>query len=84
MVSPMAMGMRKLQVQLIPSSKIFFKDVELQPQLPVLITGDLNADLEKLEAAQDALDDHHIYDVGAIASAGAADGIANNRVVDAF
>ncbi len=43
--------------------------MELQIQVPVLITGDLNADLCKLQVVQDALDDHHFHDIGAIASA---------------
>ena len=45
------------------------KDMEMQANLPVLITGDLNAELSKLEDVQDALDDHRLCDLGAIASA---------------
>ena len=44
-------------------------DIQLQAQHPVLITGDLNADPDKLQVVKDAIDDHVLYDVGAIASA---------------
>ena len=43
--------------------------MDLHEQLPVLIIGDLNADLCKLEVVQDALGYNHLHDIEAIASA---------------